>query len=202
MAAGAGVARAQEGGAATEMGGGAAEERLFFTSQLGQLFCLRADDGALRWHQPAEVHGHSSPAVDSALGQGHATGGEAAHAASVVCVGGVDGSLHVFACADGVPLATRKLAGAIFSSPALFASRIVVGSRDDRLYCLELRALEAEGRPASASGREAALPAARAAAGEGAQSEGGEEEAAAEEEETVDPRLAKKLEALRRLLGK
>lgn len=31
------------------------EEQLYFTSQLGQLFCVRASNGAMLWHQPAQV---------------------------------------------------------------------------------------------------------------------------------------------------
>ena len=129
-------------------------ERVFFTSQVGQVFCVDVADGKLAWHQPAEVHGHSAPAVDTACGQGHLTWcgegegegegeecmqSKSAYTPSVVSVGAVDGSVHVFSCTDGQPLATLKLPAAIFSSPAICASRVLVGSRDDRLYCLELR---------------------------------------------------------------
>lgn len=31
------------------------EERIFFTSQAGQLFCVLSSNGKLCWHQPAEV---------------------------------------------------------------------------------------------------------------------------------------------------
>lgn len=31
------------------------EEQIYFSSQVGQLFCVRASDGALKWHQSAEV---------------------------------------------------------------------------------------------------------------------------------------------------
>ncbi|KAL1496152.1 hypothetical protein AB1Y20_014771 [Prymnesium parvum] len=130
-AAGLGQSAAEEAAGKAE----ALEERLYFTSQAGQVFCLLAADGTLRWHQPAEVHGHSSAAVDTAEGQGYSARDYAAH---VVCVGGVDGTVHVFGCADGTPLASYRLPGAIFSSPALCASRIIVGSRDDQLYCLEV----------------------------------------------------------------
>ena len=115
--------------------GAAAEEVVLFTSQAGRLFCARASDGALRWARPAEVHGHSSPSTDVARAQGRG----AAAAARVVCVGAVDGSLHAFAASDGAPLASRRLPGAIFSSPVLCASRALVGCRDDHLYCVELR---------------------------------------------------------------
>ena len=49
-------------------GGHPAEERVLFTAQSGRLICLETAHGASRWAQPAEVHGHSSPAVDTACG--------------------------------------------------------------------------------------------------------------------------------------
>ena len=117
---------------------GELERRLLITSQSGRVLCVEAAHGALRWAQPAEVHGHSSPAVDTACAQ---HGGVAAEevAARVAVVGGVDGRLHAFDCASGAPLGTTRLPGAVFSSAALCAGRVVVGCRDDFLYCLALR---------------------------------------------------------------
>jgi len=187
---------AGEGGA---LDGGASEGVVFFSSQLGQLFCVRVTDGTLRWHQPAEVHGHSSPAVDSAVAQQQLSGGTEAdgarYAARVVCIGAVDGTVHAFACADGAPLATRKLAGAVFSSPAVCASRVVVGCRDDRLYCLELREMAAIPFLPDVG----ATAAVEVGGGSATATAPGEDNA---DEEALDPKMAKKLEALRRLLGK
>ena len=106
---------------------------------------------------------------------------------SVVCVGGVDGSVYAFASGDGTPLATCKLPGAVFSSPSVCASRVIVGARDDRLYCLELR--------------ERTPPAARADGAREVVQEDEQQEDEQQEEQPVDPKLAKKLAALARLLG-
>jgi outer membrane protein assembly factor BamB len=131
------------GDVGAEGGGAALEERVLFTAQSGRLFCLEAAAGARRWAQPAEVHGHSSPAVDTACGhpaaRGGASGAPAAYLARVAVVGAVDGTVHAFAAADGAPLGTVRLGGAVFSSAAVCAGRVVVGCRDDHLYCLALR---------------------------------------------------------------
>ena len=112
----------------------------------------------LCWSQPAEVHGHSSPAVDTACGVrsdtacGHRAasgsvfsqhgGDEEARAvpyqARVAVVGAVDGTIHAFDAGDGSPLGAARLGAPIFSSPVVCAGRVVVGCRDDGLHCLTL----------------------------------------------------------------
>jgi len=94
------------------------------------------------------VHGHSAPAVDRASAQ-HGVVAADDVAARVAVVGGVDGRLHAFDCASGAPLGTTQLPGAVFSSAALCTGRVVVGCRDDFLYCLALRAQPAA-QPAAA----------------------------------------------------
>jgi hypothetical protein len=62
----------------------------------------------------------------------------ARYAARVVAVGAVDGTVHLFSAADGTPLAKLRLGGAIFSSCVICAGKIVVGCRDDRVYCIDI----------------------------------------------------------------
>ena len=121
--------------------------------------CLETARGTLCWSQPAEVHGHSSPAVDTACGVRSDTAGHRAapgsvssgsqhgvdeearaapYRARVAVVGAVDGTIHAFDAGDGSPLGAARLGAPIFSSPVVCAGRVVVGCRDDGLHCLTL----------------------------------------------------------------
>ena len=180
------------------------ERRLLITSQSGRVVCVDAAHGALRWAQPAEVHGHSSPAVDTVCAQhggAVATAGEHhdAVAARVAVVGGVDGRLHAFDCASGAPLGTTRLPGAVFSSAALCAGRVVVGCRDDFLYCLALRAqpstmAAATDRPTMVRRR----PAADEAGGGDGDGDEGDGSPTSSESAAIDER---RVAALRRILA-
>jgi acyl-CoA synthetase len=108
----------------------------FATCQTGRLHCIRAADGQPRWTTaPAKFEGHASPAVET----------EFAHVgprlgSSMVCAAATDGSLHLFRSSDGLPVLASplKLPAPIFSSPVLCARRVVVGCRDDALYCIHM----------------------------------------------------------------
>ena len=108
-----------------------------FTSQAGRIFCVDATDGQLRWSQPGEFHGHASAAVDTCCGQDVEDG--ECHSASLVCAASSDGILHAFRAGDGMPLGRQRLPSAIFSSPAIVASRVVVGCRDNNMWCFLLQ---------------------------------------------------------------
>ena len=60
------------------------------------------------------------------------------YVARVVAIGAVDGNIHVFSATGGEPLAELRLGGAVFSSCVFCAGNLVVGCRDDRVYCLDL----------------------------------------------------------------
>jgi len=108
----------------------------FATCQTGRLHCIRAADGQPRWTTaPAKFEGHASPAVETAFAHvGPRLG------SSMVCAAATDGSLHLFRSSDGLPVLASplKLPAPIFSSPVLCARRVVVGCRDDALYCIHM----------------------------------------------------------------
>ena len=116
-------------------------ECAFFTSQGGggKLFCVDLSTGSCRWQFGAHLTGHSAPTLDVAPQSGCEVNNKM-YTSRVVAVGGVDGSLHVMRAADGEELAREMLPEAIFSSAVLCSAHLVVGCRDDRLYCLRLSA--------------------------------------------------------------
>lgn len=83
-----------------------------------------------------------------------------------------------------------SLPGAIFSSPSICAGRLVVGARDDRLYCIEMRELESSFLRAQTSS-ECALTDCKK------KTEMHEMDSGL----TLDRKMQKKIEALQRLLG-
>ena len=111
----------------------------FATCQTGRLHCIRAADGQPRWSTaPAKFEGHASPAVESAIA--HAGRAGPRLGSSLVCAAATDGSIHLFRSSDGLPVLASplKLPAPIFSSPVLCARRVVVGCRDDALYCIHI----------------------------------------------------------------
>ena len=135
----------------------------FATCQTGRLHCIRAADGQPRWSTapakfeghaspactcsprrplwstaPAKFQGHASPAVESAIAHVGRAGPRLG--SSLVCAAATDGSIHLFRSSDGLPVLASplKLPAPIFSSPVLCARRVVVGCRDDALYCIHI----------------------------------------------------------------
>ena len=56
----------------------------------------------------------------------------------ICCCCTVNGNVFVLDVTTGEVLVTQKLPGEIFSSPLILANRIVVGCRDNNVYCLKL----------------------------------------------------------------
>ena len=57
---------------------------------------------------------------------------------SICCCCTTNGSIFILDIATGKILATTKLPGEIFSSPLIVGDQIVVGCRDNNVYCLKL----------------------------------------------------------------
>lgn len=116
-------------------GGGAA--RYFASSQAGHLLCVDAD-GRVLWRARGPGGGHSAPST----------------AGDVVVIGAPDGRLALLSAETGAELASAQLPGPIHSSPVVcpLLSRLVVGCRDNRVYCFALGETRAR---AAADSREA-----------------------------------------------
>ena len=57
---------------------------------------------------------------------------------AVCCCCTVNGSVFIVDVCTGRILSTTKLPGEIFSSPLIFGNRIVIGCRDNNVYCLKI----------------------------------------------------------------
>lgn len=57
---------------------------------------------------------------------------------SICCCCTTNGSIFILDIATGKILASTKLPGEIFSSPLIVGNQIVVGCRDNNVYCLKL----------------------------------------------------------------
>ncbi|XP_023932610.1 acyl-CoA synthetase family member 4 [Lingula anatina] len=56
-----------------------------------------------------------------------------------VCICATNGSLYLLALEDGTCFSQYNLPGEVFSSPVVFGDKILVGCRDDYIYCLQMR---------------------------------------------------------------
>ena len=56
----------------------------------------------------------------------------------VVCCSSVRGSVYLLDLSDGSQLGHLRLPGDVFSSPVAVGSEIVVGCRDDNVYCIQV----------------------------------------------------------------
>lgn len=94
------------------------EDRLLFGSHDHLLYCLALADGSLLWRVPFNSPVKSSPYLYNDL---------------VTCSDTI-GTLRVLDLRGGV-VAETKLDGEVFSSPVMLEDRLVIGCRDENLYC-------------------------------------------------------------------
>ena len=104
--------------------------RVLCGSHDGCLYCLNCDDGSLVWTFQTTGKVYSSPCVfdGSVLGR---TG-------TLVALASTDGTVWILDGQDGRMLASFTLPGELFSSPVVYESSLVVGCRNDFVYCLKL----------------------------------------------------------------
>lgn len=57
---------------------------------------------------------------------------------AICCCCTVNGNVFIMDMTTGEILATTKLSGEIFSSPLIIGDRIVMGCRDNNIYCLKV----------------------------------------------------------------
>lgn len=106
------------------------QQRVLCGSHDGRLYCLNCADGSLVWTFQTSGRVYASPFVfgDSALG----------NRGILVGLASTDGTIWILNGQDGQMLASHTLPGELFSSPVVFKQSLVVGCRNDYVYCLNL----------------------------------------------------------------
>ncbi|KAM3875855.1 beta-alanine-activating enzyme [Diretmus argenteus] len=107
------------------------QQRVLCGSHDGRLYCLNCVDGSLVWTFQTSGKVYSSPCVfDSAtLGR----------RGVLVGLASTDGTVWILDGQDGALVASLTLPGELFSSPVVWERSLVVGCRNDFVYCIELR---------------------------------------------------------------
>ncbi|KAF7667690.1 hypothetical protein LDENG_00052830 [Lucifuga dentata] len=96
----------------------------------GCLYCLNSADGSLVWTFQTSGRVYSSPCVfdGSAFGR----------RGLLVALASTDGTIWILDGQDGLLVASFTLPGELFSSPVVWEHSLVVGCRNDYVYCLKL----------------------------------------------------------------
>ena len=98
----------------------------------GRVYCLEAGGGALLWSFQTSGRVYASPfAFES---RSASTG----RAQVLVGVASTDGTLWVLDGRDGRKVASLRLPGELFTSPVVWERSLVVGCRNDMVYCVDL----------------------------------------------------------------
>ncbi|KAJ4943167.1 hypothetical protein JOQ06_005672 [Pogonophryne albipinna] len=109
-------------------------QRVLCGSHDGCLYCLNAADGSLIWTFQTTGKVYSSPCVfDGSVG---------GRRGILVALASTDGTVWILDGEDGGKLASFTLPGELFSSPVLHEHSLVVGCRNDYVYCLKLTVKE------------------------------------------------------------
>uniref|UniRef100_A0A3Q1ALR7 Carrier domain-containing protein n=1 Tax=Amphiprion ocellaris TaxID=80972 RepID=A0A3Q1ALR7_AMPOC len=106
------------------------QQKLLCGSHDGRLYCLNCADGSLVWTFQTTGKVYSSPCVfgGSAVGR---TG-------ALVGLASTDGTVWILDGQNGQMLASFVLPGELFSSPVVWEQSLVIGCRNDYVYCLKL----------------------------------------------------------------
>ncbi|XP_034387231.1 beta-alanine-activating enzyme [Cyclopterus lumpus] len=110
------------------------QQRVLCGSHDGRLHCMSLADGSPLWAFQTSGKVYSSPCVvdGSVVGRG----------GTLVALASTDGTVAVLDGRDGRVLASLRLPGELFSSPAVHGRSLVVGCRNDFVYCLNLTVKE------------------------------------------------------------
>lgn len=98
------------------------------------VLCVQCADGAERWRLPLADRVAAAAAVDAAE--------------QLIAVATVAGDVHVLSLPpDGQPafVASARLPAEVFCAPVMHSGTLLLGCRDDWLYCLRLRATLQDG---------------------------------------------------------
>ncbi|XP_015241042.1 PREDICTED: acyl-CoA synthetase family member 4 isoform X1 [Cyprinodon variegatus] len=106
------------------------QQRLLCGSHDGRLYCLNCSDGSLVWTFQTSGKVYATPFVS----EGFAVGSRGA----LVAVASTDGTVWILDAQNGCVLASHALPGELFSSPVVWEQSLVIGCRNDYVYCLNL----------------------------------------------------------------
>uniref|UniRef100_A0A668A8X7 Aminoadipate-semialdehyde dehydrogenase n=1 Tax=Myripristis murdjan TaxID=586833 RepID=A0A668A8X7_9TELE len=106
------------------------QQRVLCGSHDGCLYCLNCADGSLVWTFQTSGKVYSSPCVfdGSAIGR----------QGLLVGLASTEGTVWILDVQDGQLLASLSLPGELFSSPVVWEQVLVVGCRNDYVYCVTL----------------------------------------------------------------
>ncbi|KAF1386130.1 hypothetical protein PFLUV_G00114970 [Perca fluviatilis] len=112
------------------------QQRVLCGSHDGCLYCLNCADGSLVWTFQTTGKVYSSPCAfdGSAMGK----------RGVLVALASTDGTVWILDGQDGQMLASVTLPGELFSSPVVYEHSLVVGCRNDYVYCLKLTVKEGQ----------------------------------------------------------
>ncbi|XP_008280210.1 beta-alanine-activating enzyme [Stegastes partitus] len=110
------------------------QQRLLCGSHDGHLYCLNCADGSLVWTFQTKGKVYSSPCVFD--------GSAAGRTGALVGLASTDGTVWILDGQNGQMLASLALPGELFSSPVAWEQSLVIGCRNDYVYCLKLTAEE------------------------------------------------------------
>ncbi|XP_030583289.1 beta-alanine-activating enzyme isoform X2 [Archocentrus centrarchus] len=110
------------------------QQRLLCGSHDGRLYCLNCADGSLVWTFQTTGKVYSTPCVfdGSAVGR----------RGTLVGLASTDGTVWILDGKDGQKLASHTLPGELFSSPVVWERSLIVGCRNDYVYCIKLTVKE------------------------------------------------------------
>uniref|UniRef100_A0A665VA80 Aminoadipate-semialdehyde dehydrogenase n=1 Tax=Echeneis naucrates TaxID=173247 RepID=A0A665VA80_ECHNA len=110
------------------------QQRLLCGSHDGHLYCLNVADGSLLWTFQTSGKVYSAPCVfdGSAVGR----------RGVLVGLASTDGTVWILDSENGQMLASHTLPGELFSSPLVYKKSLIVGCRNDYVFCLKLSAKE------------------------------------------------------------
>ncbi|KAM9849322.1 beta-alanine-activating enzyme [Aulostomus maculatus] len=106
------------------------QRRVLCGSHDGCLYCLNCADGSLVWSFQTSAKVYSSPCAFD--------GSTVGSKGILVALASTDGTVYILDAQNGQTLASCTLPGELFSSPVVYESSIVVGCRNDNVYCLKL----------------------------------------------------------------
>ncbi|XP_061593066.1 beta-alanine-activating enzyme [Cololabis saira] len=106
------------------------QQRLLCGSHDGRLYCLNCADGSSAWTFQTTGKVYSTPCVfdGSCVGR----------RGTLVGLASTDGTVWILDALNGQTLASHDVPGELFSSPVVWEKSLVIGCRNDYVYCLSL----------------------------------------------------------------